>query len=625
MKKFLWFLIVMVLGMNLSVASAQDALINVLYVNDTHSNLQAGFGRDTELKGKSGGIARAVSVVGYAKMQDPEALFLHAGDLFIGDLSWYLWYGVPELGILQTIGLDAMTIGNHEFDATTEGLVGILQAAKAQDISVPLLSANLIPTPETAGEALADFYQESIVKEVHGVKVGIFGMTSGVAMTTSLSLPDVVVNTEYVEVAQEQVIALKEAGCKVIIFLSHIGMMGDKAVAQGVDGINVIIGAHDHLVTETPEIIQKGSGKNTYIVSAGSYYHNVGSLQIEVKNGEFFGLESAIIPLDENIPEEPNTVAFLSGILAEQPEEIQAMFNVQVAQCETTFEEKEPAPLVAGVKSTDVGCLVTSAYMAWGQTDVAFTTCGLTSQPLYAGPIVANDVFRMLGYGVNEFNGVGYQMVKFSIKGEYLKACIDSALSFVQADNDDEFLPQAAGMEITYYTKDTKNSSILINGEPLDPNKEYSVTTTMFVQAFVQSMLEFPIDPYLGVEEISEYEIVLGYIMGQQLINPADYKCEKVIAPVNERNPQIIKKDLIISPNPVNESARVELNIDSPGTYTVDAFNMSNLSMTHIGDTYLDYGNGNYAFNVSHLPSGSYVIRVKNGTKMYFGKFTVVK
>ncbi len=634
MKNLVYLIIGLMLCINISSSQAQDAVINILHINDTHGNLQPGGGRDVNLKAKSGGIARAASVIGYANLQDPETLLLHAGDYFVGDLTWYLFYGVPELAILKSLELDAITIGNHEFDATTPGLVGILEQTIENTKDIPgdinFLSANLI-AKEPAGVMLKEKIKERIIKEVHGVKVGIFGMTSPMASVTSLSLPEIEIDTRFLEIAQEQVDSLKANGCKVIIFLSHLGMNLDKIVAANVTGIHLIVGSHDHRITETAEAVQNqiNTNETTYIVQAGAFYQNIGNVQITVTDGEFSGLTSSIINLDSSIPEEPTVVAMIDELIAGQPDEVKMMFDTQIAQCEEDFSEFVPNPTVEGNKSTSVGCLVADAFKAWGGTDIGFTTSGLTSQMLYAGPLVGNDVFRMLGYGVNENDGVGYQMRKFHIKGKHLDSAVKYALGMVFDAGDDEFLPQVSGMEIVYYTNDEKELkilSIMINEEPLDLERTYSISTSIFVETFVEKMLGLPIEPYVGVEDISDFQVVMGYVIGQEILVPyTDIDCKRVVAPVRFNDTPSKLRNNVVFPNPAKDAANIELTIEKPGVYSFDVFNIADLKEIHIGESYFEVGDVVYPLNLSILPSGNYLIRIRSNDSIVIGKLVILK
>ena len=122
---------------------AQVDTRTILQLNDTHSCLAPLAPRTDNLEGTRGGIARAATVIGMTKMTEPNVLVLHGGDSFIGDLFFNHYYGAAELQLLNSIGVDAMTVGNHEFDLTPAVLDTALKMAFPAG-GFPLLSANLI-------------------------------------------------------------------------------------------------------------------------------------------------------------------------------------------------------------------------------------------------------------------------------------------------------------------------------------------------------------------------------------------------------------------------------------------------------------------------------------------------
>jgi len=112
-----------------TLLAAQPDTLTILHVNDSHANLMPLAPRNADLSGQRGGIARVATFVGYTKMTEPNVLFLHAGDVSIGDPMYAYYFNVPELTILSQLGLDAMAAGNHEFDITPAGLQMELETA----------------------------------------------------------------------------------------------------------------------------------------------------------------------------------------------------------------------------------------------------------------------------------------------------------------------------------------------------------------------------------------------------------------------------------------------------------------------------------------------------------------
>ncbi|HEX7356674.1 MAG TPA: metallophosphoesterase, partial [Ignavibacteriaceae bacterium] len=127
-----------------TIVLSQPDTLTILHVNDSHSTLEAIGPRDANLKGTLGGISRVATLVGMSKMTEPNVLFLHAGDISIGDVFFNKYFQVPELQLLSALGLDAMTLGNHEFDLGPEVLLGSLQYAFPNPADAfPLLSSNI--------------------------------------------------------------------------------------------------------------------------------------------------------------------------------------------------------------------------------------------------------------------------------------------------------------------------------------------------------------------------------------------------------------------------------------------------------------------------------------------------
>jgi hypothetical protein len=136
-----------VFGLSLFVtppATAQPVQITLLHINDTHSHLAAWGHKDTNLDGTLGGLPKAAWIVAAERATDPQALFVHAGDIMDGDVFFNEYLGVPELQLLKSIGLDAVHVGGHKLVAdqlysvtVTEGIYTALKYAlglKMQDV-----------------------------------------------------------------------------------------------------------------------------------------------------------------------------------------------------------------------------------------------------------------------------------------------------------------------------------------------------------------------------------------------------------------------------------------------------------------------------------------------------------
>jgi 5'-nucleotidase/UDP-sugar diphosphatase len=143
MKKIIVLLAATVLFVWTAAAQTKPDTITILHFNDSHSALDQIGPRYDNLRGTRGGIARAATWVRMYRFLEPNILLLHAGDISIGDLFYNTTFGAAELQLMLAMGLDAMTLGNHEFDLTPATFLQSVSAAFAEG-SFPLLSANLV-------------------------------------------------------------------------------------------------------------------------------------------------------------------------------------------------------------------------------------------------------------------------------------------------------------------------------------------------------------------------------------------------------------------------------------------------------------------------------------------------
>ncbi|MFW5668942.1 MAG: bifunctional metallophosphatase/5'-nucleotidase, partial [Acetivibrio ethanolgignens] len=154
-------------------AASTTTKISIIHTNDTHGRLL-----DSDEYGASWGFAKIATLVKETKAANPNTLVLDAGDAFQGMPIINISKGKGLIPILEAVGYDAMTMGNHEFDF---GLAALQDLEKSMT-KIPMVTANIYKT--TGGRAFTQY----TIKNVGGVKVGIFGLTT--PETTYKSHPD---------------------------------------------------------------------------------------------------------------------------------------------------------------------------------------------------------------------------------------------------------------------------------------------------------------------------------------------------------------------------------------------------------------------------------------------------
>jgi 5'-nucleotidase len=510
-----------------SSALAEGRLVTILHVNDTHSHLDAVGPKDAHLDGTLGGLAKAATVIAARKPGAPNALFLHAGDFFQGDSYFNATFGVAELQVLTGLGLDAMTVGNHELVFGAGGLAAALGAAFPAGGAPPLLSANLLG-------ASVPGVQASTILLVGGVKVAVFGLvtpfTGDIHLEDGLSLdgsqdPSGLALAAIAEVQAKQL----RGQADVVILLSHLGVALDEVVAHNARGIDAIVGGHDHLALEHPMFVANPDGKKVPIVQAGEFYEHVGQLTLEVERRgvRFAGYE--LIPVDAQTPRAPAVV--------EVVEQAQQLVNALVADLagernEDLFHRPvafalrditHTADPRSSAQDTGLGNLVADALRHAGGTQVGLTVNGLVEDTVARGVVVGDDLFRVLSDGFDpslfdqpQFPGLGFPLVTFELTSAQLQDAIE--LAFIAGG---EFFPQVSGMTFTFDSAAEpfqRVKEIRIGGRALDPARTYTFTTNFGVASGLPQLGIVPSNQqvvpsyeYLAVRDWARRLVVLDY------------------------------------------------------------------------------------------------------------------
>lgn len=594
--------------------------LTIIHLNDTHSTLAPLAPRPKLLEGTTGGIARAASLIYNFKATEKNVLTLHAGDFFIGDIFFNLYFGVPELHIMKEIGFDAMALGNHEFDLTPETLLGVFQNAFV-DGGFPILSANALCENEKV-KPLKNFVNPYIIKNMGKMKIGIFGLTTPETNIFSLPAP-IVFDDKLPKLTLQIVKKLKEEGCNIIVCLSHLGLSTDKQIAENIPGINIIVGGHDHLALFSPIEISNPLNK-TWIVQADAFYKYLGVMKIEQKNDALSLLDYELIPLDESIPElEP--VKYMVDQLISDLESTFGIpfFSKAIAYAQDNFEEVANLNS-SGMYDTPVGNLITAAYLSTMKTDIALITGGSTAQKIYKGPVTPIDIFRMIGYGFNEKNGLGYRIATFDITGEELWKGIETCVS--QVEINDELLAQVSGMRYLFNINNPVGKRveyIEVKGKMIDPTATYSVATNEFlINAF--PMFGINISNIQVFEDLTEFEVVLNYVMAKEILVP------ELKAPVTglEETQSVIPNQYLLEqnyPNPFNPRTTILYQIAEQGIVELKVYDSLGQLISTLVNKEQSPGHYKAFWNAENVASGIYFYQLKCGNFSEIKKMLFIK
>ncbi len=249
-----------------SLAASPMQKLTILHTNDVHSRLEP-FPMDGGKYAGQGGVAARAALIEKIRSEEEQVLLLDAGDIFQGTPYFNLYKGEPEIKAMSLMRYDAVTMGNHDFDAGVEGFARQLPHA-----NFPILVANYDFT-ETPLEGKTKPYQ---VFKKGELKIGVFGL--GIQLK-GLVADDAYGATKYIEpiyTARSVAERLrKKEKCDMVICLSHLGYsynyskVSDMILAKETEYIDLIIGGHTHTFLDRPTVMKNKTGKDVVINQAG--------------------------------------------------------------------------------------------------------------------------------------------------------------------------------------------------------------------------------------------------------------------------------------------------------------------------------------------------------------------
>jgi 5'-nucleotidase len=459
----------------LAAAGDGKKTFTILHTNDMHSSF-IGMGPSSDYTPFTlnddttrGGYARLAGLIAKRtaarKAQGP-VLVLDAGDYSMGTA-----FGAAgretggELLLMGSMGYDATTFGNHEFDLGPDGLgKSIAVASKAGRIPAVLPSNTNMAANDATLADLQRLTKEGVVRryfviERGGIRFGLFGLlgkeaqfyTGGAGAATF---------SDAIETAKEIVKVLRETEkVDVVICLSHGGLEkgkdgrythgDDVAVAEAVPGIDVVIGGHSH--TELKEaIIVNG---RTPVVQAGRESRNLGELVITLDGDKLTVASYKLYPIDDTVAGDRATAAEIDRLKKAVTAAVFASRGYSVDQPLAVAPRDLPNTFSDIAASTLLANLCTDAFRKATEADIGFSANGLMRAGLTRGKTgvqTVYDVFAVapLGAGVTDTTA-GSALVTGYFTGLELK----NILEFLLVDNPahpGEYFPRASGMRFRY-------------------------------------------------------------------------------------------------------------------------------------------------------------------------------
>lgn len=445
---------IVLLAISLALASAAgqqksecNIKVTLLQVNDVYQFVPAD-------QGRRGGLARVMALKKSIQNENPNTLFMMAGDTISPSVESITYKGAQMIEAWNVAGLDYATFGNHEFDFGPAVLNDRIKESRFKWIAANVFDTK---TGQTFG-GVPPF----VIREFGGVKIGIFGLVLPETKTTSRPGDDVEFR-DPCETAKKMVSEIHDQGAKVVVALTHLSMREDKEVARCAN-VDVIIGGHEHTLLES------ASG-GAPIFKMTSDARELGRIDLNISpDGTLESIDWKVIPVTDQTKDDPEFASVYrkyAGLLTQLAKPVgRANVPLDARSAENRMRE------------TNVGNLVTDSFRKFTVSDVALMNGGSVRADNVIGPgvVTMRDVLSILPFK--------NKLVKIEVTGAMLLAALEHGVSRSREDSQPGRFPQVSGLTFSFDASRPAGSRVVdvkVGGRSLNPAQKYTLATTNFI------------------------------------------------------------------------------------------------------------------------------------------------
>ncbi|MBM6616303.1 bifunctional 2',3'-cyclic-nucleotide 2'-phosphodiesterase/3'-nucleotidase [Bacillus suaedaesalsae] len=493
--------------------------VQLLGVNDLHGQLDTITKVGTSFAGQAEYLAAALK---QEEATNPNTFMVHAGDMIGGSpLISALFQDEPTIEVLEAIGFDAGTLGNHEFDEGIDELNRMINGGDHPNgttgydgMDFPVVASNAYDTRN--GQLITEPYT---VEEIGGQKVGIIGVVTQ-------ETPDMIVRkgneslkiTDEVEAINKYTAELKSQGVEAIVVLAHnpaaqtgyTDAFDVSEIAEKVnDEVDVIFAAHNHV--KVNRLVD-----NKLIVQAYSYGSAFSDVDLEIDpyTGDIFKKTAEIVTVFQDQYTPDPAVAAIMQKYAAKVEPIKA----EVVGKTLTALEKGYPTVSRQFGDLNLGNLLADGMKYVMNADMALMNGGGVRSAVDVGDVTFGELFAVQPFGNT--------LVKLNLSGEDLLYIMNDQITAKGLDY------HIAGFTYTYVYEDTTKTGQVVDmflpdGSKIDPNQEYSVVVNNYMsgkEVFSSRATNIEVGP-------SDLEATMEYV--KSLPKPFEYKAEGRIQRLN--------------------------------------------------------------------------------------------
>ena len=540
MKKLLAVLLALTMLLGVSALAEESAPlfqqdVMILFTSDVHCGIESNFG-----------YAGLAMVRDAYKNAGYHVLLVDNGDSIQGEPVGTMTTGEANIKLMNAVGYDIATMGNHEFDY---GMDRFFELSKMANF--PYISCNF----NKGGELQFAPY---VIKEFDGVKIAFVGITTPKTLTSSTPKYFQDENGNFIygffedetgeglyNAVQKAVDDARAEGASIVIAMAHLGNEAEcspytyKDVIANTTGINALLDGHSH---DTDHVEMRNKARETVLrQGCGTKLEGVGYLKIAAKNG---AMKAGVMMWnndDFNATQLYQLDTDVTKAVAEATETLNAKLAEVVAKTDVELTINDPVAVTEDGKAvriirnaeTNLGDLCADAYRYVSGADIAFVNGGGIRVSIKEGDITLNDILKVHPFGnaLCVCEATGQQILdalEFGAKdvpGEFGGFLQVSGLTYeihtsvpssVKLDEKGLF----AGVEGEYRVK-----NVMVGDEPLDLEKTYTLASHNYMlQGQGDGYTIFEDNVYTQESVMLDNQVLITYITeGLNGVVGADY------------------------------------------------------------------------------------------------------
>ena len=440
-------------GNEINPPEPQEKEFVILFTNDFHSQIEP-LSKEETYNADRGGAKRIKALVDSVRTAEKTVFLADAGDFVQGTYYFSLLNGVVEMKIMDEIGYDVRTLGNHEFDKKMACLQDMLTWS-----SVPAVASNY----DFTRTSLVNKVEQSMIIEKNGVKVGFIGLNVKLDNLVAPSAREGVDWQNAINVADDLAKELRDRGADIVIALSHLGyeknsseVYYDRGIAMNTRHIDMIIGGHSHTFLNYADWVKNQDNESVPVVQTGSKGICLGYAKIKIDKSGKPTFTYKLIPVKNHLDKKLDPD--FSAIVDEYTASVSYKMEEVIGNCPQAIRKSAPESPLYNLTG-DALIWMAKEYMDVDADVSLYNSGGLRSE-ISAGNLTIGNV-----YAVYPFDNV---LSIVTLKGSDLK----TMFKYVASSGG---LPVSSSVKLVISNKKVK--SVTVNGKSIDNNKTYTVAT----------------------------------------------------------------------------------------------------------------------------------------------------